>query len=739
MYQGAYPGHSGKPMQTIARQIKRSMKENGLKFSVVDPVMVGGAVTPLYEDGRWVPIKPTTDNAFGMAVVRWIIENEKYNEDFLTSPNYEAGKSKGFNGYTDASYLIIQDEKHENYRKKLRAEDLGLEVAEDEESFIVIDSSSKEPVKHTETNSGEILFEGPVKTQDGREINVKSSFLLLKESAEKYSLEDYSKECGVPVDRIVSIADEFTSHGTKASADGMGSTATSNGSDITHIHYILSGLVGSINKKGGVIKRRTSYKSVAPGPRYKLNQIPDGPKVGGMRISRTGLKYEDTSEYKNKVAKGQNPYPSKLPWHPVGSGSDNQAVFSIINKYPYEAKIVLNWMANPLLAVPAASRQDVVDEFKKTDIVPLIISCDCYMGEMTALADYIVPDTTPYESWGLANIEGNFSGKGTTVRWPVVEPATEKLADGRHISYETYLIDIAKELGLPGFGDQAILDMDDKLHPLNSREDFFLRGLANMAYDEEPVEDISKEDMEIQDLENILGQWEDCLRDEEWPKVMNVIAKGGRFEPHGSGFDGDDHIYAYTGPVNFYVEQFARGKNSQTGEYFSGVPGWNMEAFSDGTPVRDIFPEEEWPFKAANYKPKFRSISMMVNSPSLMDLSKHNYIEINSEDGKDLGIETMDEIKVIPATGGEFTGYALVRPGIARSTIGIAFGYGHWEYGAKDFTVDGEKKDKLENAEMGVHLTQLLDPQVKNGKFGISEASTGGPGRNGGAYKIEKL
>lgn len=729
-------------MQSIGRQITSSMKNNGIKFTVIDPVMAGGAVTPLYEDGKWLPIKTTTDNAFGMALIRWIIENDRHNVDFLSSPNLDAGISKGFNSWSDATQLIIQDPDHDNYKKKLRAEDLGLEVGEDEEDvFIVIDDSSKEAVRYDKTNTGDILYDGVVKTSDGKEIKVKTSFVILKESAFKYDLEEYSKGCGISVDKIVEIGNEFTSHGTQVSADGMGSTATANGSDISRIHYILSCLVGSINKKGGAIPRRISYKTIAPGPRYQVNAIPGKPDVKGMRISRTGVRYEDTSEYKNKLSKGQDPYPSKMPWHPVGSASDNQAIFSVINQYPYQAKILFNWMANPLLAVPAASRTDVIDKLKETSTVPLIISCDCYMGEMTALADYIIPDTTSYESWGLANIEGNFSGKGQTVRWPVVEPATEKLPDGRHVSFETYIIDIAKKLDLPGFGDKGFLDMDGNPLALNSREDYFLRGLANMAYDDDPIGDISDEEIKIQDLEGIREEWSDILKDEEWPKVLNIISRGGRFDHHGEGFDGDNHIHSYKGSVNIYGEAFALGRNSMTGEPFNGVPAWNRESFSDGTLVDDVFPVGEWPFKAANYKPKFRSISLLANSMSMRDLNKHNFIEINEEDASELGISNMDSVKVTPATGGDFTGYALVRPGIGKGNIGIAFGYGHWEYGAKDFTVGGETKDAIPNGDAGVHLMNLIDPQVKSdtGLFGISEASTGAPGRNGGAYKIEKV
>lgn len=738
IYNGAYPGHSGKPMQAIGRQMAERIANGDIKVSVVDPIMIGGAVTPLYDGIEWVPIKPATDAAFGMAMIRWIIENEKYNEEFLSSPNYDAAISKGYNGWCNASHLVIEDPNHPNYRKILRAQDIGIEVGEDEKDvFIVIDKNTQEPVRYDKTDTADILFNGKVKGPNGKEIAVKTAFVKLKESALQYSLEEYSNICNIPVEKIIVMAKEYSSHGSKVSIDGMGNTASANGSDAVMVHYTLLSLVGALNMKGGVITRRNSYKSTSTGPRYNLSTTPGAPKATGIVISRTGVKYENTSEYKNKVAKGENPYPSKLPWHPVGSASDSQAIFSIVNKYPYQAKIIFNWMANPLMAVPAAARKEVIEELKKPNVVPLIISCDCYMGEVTALADYVIPDTTPYESWGCANIEGNFSGKGTTVRWPVVEPATEKLPDGRHICYETYVIDIAKKIGLPGFGDNAITDANSNPLPLNSREDFYLRAIANIAYDGEPVSDITEEEIKMQDLESVKEQWSDILTEEEWPKVLKVLSRGGRFEEYGAGFDGDRSKYPYKGIINIYVEAFATSRNSTTGEFYSGVPGWRPEVFTDGTPLTDVFPESEWPFKAANRKPKFRSISMLTNSSSLRDICKHNFVEMNTEDAKALGIKTMDKVKVIPATGGEFVGYALVRPGIAKGTIGIAFGYGHWEYGTKEYEINGEKY-KLEDVERGVHLMNLFDPKV-NGLFSFSESSTGTANRNGGVFKVERI
>ncbi|WP_326911514.1 molybdopterin dinucleotide binding domain-containing protein [Sedimentibacter sp. MB31-C6] len=735
LFMGAFPGHSGKPMQAIARQSAKALNDGNVKITVVDPVMVGGAVNPLLKNSKWVPIVPTTDGAFGMAMIQYIIDNKKYDEKYLSSPNLEAAKEKGYNSWSNASHLVIVDESHKNYGKMLRAEDVGFIVPEDEkEPFMTIDKATGDAKFIKDVKEADIHFVGAVKG-----IKVKTAFVILKETADEHTLDEYAADCGIDKNTIIEIADDFTSHGMKSSVDTLGGTATSNGLDLAFIVNVLSTFVGSMNKKGGIFPRRYSYKGLTDGARYKLSTIEGKPANKALSLSRAGVSYESTDEYKLKVAKGDNPYPSRLPWHPVGSGSDNQMIFSMINKYPYSVKIFMNWMANPLLALPAAARKEVIETLKSPETVPLFISVDCYMGETTALADYIVPDTTPYESWGLANVEGNFSGKATTLRWPVVEPASMKLDDGRHASYEVFLVDVAKAIGVPGFGKDAITDVDGNKYDFNDAHEFYLKGVANLAYDGEAVDDISDEEIEMQDLETATSNWKDALgSEEEWKKVMNLLSRGGRFEDHGAGFDGDNRVFANTKCFSLYNEKLATSYNSITGEKFAyGTPAWNPQRFFNGELVSDVFAKEEWPFKAANYKPKFRSVSMLANSSSLKDINLGNKVEMNSEDAKALGISTGDKVKVTPATGGEFEGTALVREGIAKGTIGVAYGYGHWEYGAKSFTIEGKEQSDAERGH-GFHLIGITDPSIE-GIFGFSEVSTGGPSRNGGAYKVEKL
>ncbi|SEA39402.1 Molydopterin dinucleotide binding domain-containing protein [Desulfuromusa kysingii] len=743
LFLGEYPGNSGKPMQAIGRQASIESNDGKLKFTVVDPVMVGGAVSSVGKSADWIPIIPTTDNSFVMAVAQWIIVNHRYNAPYMSSPTFEAAKKKGFNSYTNSSYLVITDSEHKNYRRLLRAEDLGLAAPKKKkgkaEAFIVIDKATQKPVQITATAEADLFFKGELKDSNGKPIQVETAFSLLKKSVMQQPLAEYARDCGIPVEKIIEIAKNLTSHGTKASIEGMGNTTSATGMNIAKAFTLINAMLGNINKKGGVINRRLAYPSTSGGPRYDLKSIKGGPKKGGVNLGRNGI-YEKSTEYKNKVAAGQPAYPSRLPWHAKVTGADNQAVFSLINGYPYPAKILINWMSNPFFATPAAARKDVMDAFKNSDVIPLMISCDAFMGEMSAISDYIIPDTTQYESWGFPNMEGNFAGKYKGMRWPVVTPLTPKIDSKRHACFENYVIDVAKKIGIPGYGDKAITGSDKKTYPLNSPEDYFLRAAANTTYAGTPLPKLSAEEMQLQGLDEVIKPWKAALTEEEWPRVAFMMSRGGRYEPEGAGFDGDNHKYGYTGRVNIYAEEIATERNSITGKFYPGVITSEPERFADGRLLEDVFPKLQWPFKGVSYKAKLRSNSTLANSPILTSMSAGNYLEINPQDAAQQGFKDGDRVRIISATGATAEGILQVRSGVGTGVIAVAYGYGHWEYGVKKHHAGNRSFGGDAKRAKGVLLSglSLVDPTFKE-PFGYSDMATGSPARNGGAFRLEKI
>lgn len=155
---------------------------------------------------------------------------------------------------------------------------------------------------------------------------------------------------------------------------------------------------------------------------------------------------------------------------------------------------------------------------------------DPFINESSAFADYIVPDTVLYETWGATGPWAGYLTKVNSVRWPVVEPPQEKTPDGDPICMESFLIAVARRMGLPGFGDEAIPDADGNMHPLNHLEDWHLRVAANIAFDGDPVPDAPDEELALTGVERIGDKIKAVLKPEERRKVAYVLARGGRSE-----------------------------------------------------------------------------------------------------------------------------------------------------------------------------------------------------------------
>lgn len=435
-----------------------------------------------------------------------------------------------------------------------------------------------------------------------------------------------------------------------------------------------------------------------------------------MKISREGFSCEKTTEYKEKVDRGINPYPSRLPWHPVAYGLMGNVIPSMMAGYPYSAKILVNWQANPLYTTPGLYRNEVIEFLKDTKKLPLFISIDTVMGETTAYADYVIPDTTFFESWGVPSVWNALLTKVSASRWPVVESLTPKLQNGRVMCLETFLIDVAVRLGLPGFGDKAIPDAAGRLWPLHKREDFFLKVLTNVAFDEKPVPDVDPDDVKVAALDEVMKRFKDSLQREEWPKVGYVLARGGRFEDYSKGYRGDELNHQFSKILAIYSEKVGASRNSLTGDYFNGTAVWVPPAFSDNRPVVDeIYKPSEWPFEVISYKSRFRTNAALANVELLRDIKETNYIEISRVDAERLHIKSGDLVKVITPTK-EIQGEVKVRYGLMPGTMAIAFGYGHWQYGGRDYRV-GDKTvrgDSSRSKGVLINLLSLQDPSTRD-------------------------
>ena len=195
-----------------------------------------------------------------------------------------------------------------------------------------------------------------------------------------YAPEKVSAEVGVKPETIARIARETAAHDPAIAIVGDSATAQTNGLFSALAVNALNALLGSVGKPGGVLF---------------------APASG---------------------AKESSPSPQPL---------SSQLASSFV-----AAKVLLLYNANPVFAAPAAwGVQAAIDK------VPFIASFGSFIDETSALADLILPDHSPLESW-LDDVPPSGSAKPVV---SVAPPAMNPLHNTR--AMPDVLLDIAHQLG----------------------------------------------------------------------------------------------------------------------------------------------------------------------------------------------------------------------------------------------------------------------------------------------------
>lgn len=738
LFIGAAPAQSGNPFQRQGRELAeaRSRAENTFRYIVVSPVLPTSSSIAAGSGNRWQSVLPGTDLALVMGMLRWILENDAFNQDYVSQPHGDINNEQA--SWCNATHLLINDPKHPRYGQFLRGADLGWEQEEQANAFVVLDAQGQlHP--HTAVDKAEVFVQTEVETTQGS-VAVLSALSKLREQAQLQSLEEYGQRCGISPEVIIDIAREFTSHGTRAVADAHGGTMSGAGFYTAYAIAMLNTLVGNLNVQGGLILDAGPFGPFGPGPRYNFAQFEGKVTPKGVPLSRNRFPYEKTSEYKRHLEKGESPYPAKAPWYPLVGNLSSEMIASGANAYPYACKVWINHMSNPVYAV-AGFRNTVLDSIKDPTKIPLSISINPFFNETNVYADYIVPDTVTYESWGISAPWADVIAKSSTVRWPVVQARVEKTADGQDINLESFLFALALNLKLPGFGPGALKDKEGNRYDLMNAQDFYLRGIANIAYGMgRPVADAIPDDLTMTGVEQLQATLNARLKPEEIAKVAMVLTRGGRFDNTQDAWEGKRLKAKYAPALQIWNEDLAKIRHSMTGEQASGCPTWYPTRLADGTAMRTLYPEQDWPFLVCSYKSNLMS-SMSIAMDRLRQVHPHNPISINKNDAARLGIANGDEIR-ISTPGGSINGVALVRPGIKEGAIGVEHGFGHTELGAKSHLIDGVPTAHKTALSAGVNVNDLGlgDPSLQTGHENVwIDWVSGAVVRQGFPARIKKV
>ena len=695
---GTPPGQAGNPFKRQGKLLARARSEKNIKYTIVSPMQGNSDTIAVGSKSNWIPIIPGTDLAFVMGVLQVIINNKLYNEKYLKIPSAKAMKSLKDVSWTNSAHLIIQNK--EGFGKILK----------NGKTPLVLDESDNTLKSSNDVIQAVLDFRGSVEFK-GKTYSVQTAFHELATNANELSLEEYSKECRVSVAKMKEVAKEFTSHGRKASVDCHGGTMHTTGFYTAYAVMMIGAMVGNLNYKGGMSPGGGAYKDFV-GKKYNLFAYKGKSKVKRTRIDKTRMAYEKTNEYKEKKAKGINPYPAKDTWYPFTNALESEVITNSAKGYPYKLDVLLTFNSNFMYGTSGAENniKELISDPKKS--IPLFIAVDPFVNESSKYADYIVPDSVLYETWGVVHAWAGFQTKVNTLRFPTVKPRQEKFKNAEPIEMISFIIALGKKLGLPGFGDKAIKGQDGKWYPFNKAEDFYLRAFENIAMDAKPVPDASDEDIKLSGIEEYMPSLKKICGN-NWRKTAYVMARGGRYQDIDESYKGKFLSHKYNKPIQVYNETVAMSRNSITGKRRSGTIKYYKQRVVGGETFEKLYPKEKFPLTAFAYKSNVLA-TPNTSSHLLKQIKYTTYVDINPKTAEKYGLKHGDFVKV-SSNDGNTEGYLRFRNGVHPDTIGVEQGDGRRGEGAVDIEINGKVFKGKISRRTGVFYNKigLKDPSRK--------------------------
>lgn len=675
IYEALQPG-----INTYGALVANRYSAGKTRFTIIDPRATHAST----HAEEWIAVTPGQDGAFAMGLIRWIIDNNRFNAEYLTASNVKSAEKIGHGSYSNATHLVIVDASHINYRRFLRMSDLDPALSGDPgQAFVVLDQDSS-PQPFDTLDHAELDRDTTVSDMTGKTIRVKTAFRLLKEECWKHSLYDYARLAGVERMAIERVAREFTSHGTRAAVcqyHGAGNYA--GGVPAAYAIALLNVLIGSIDRKGGYLKGGGGAAPWNVGD-FDLKTFAGQRKAQGVMLSREKASYETSSEFKKKKSEGGSGYPAKRPWFPFTLGGLCVETLSGIDQmYPYSCKILFSYFFNPIYSIPGGRR--FVSTLQDEEKVPLHVSIDIGVNESNLYADYIVPDIT-YPEGHYAFLTPHAPAlKFTAVRTPAIRPLTGSTNDNRPYCLETLLIDLAVASGLPGFGPDVIPGKDGRTHALLQGEDYYLRGIVNLA-EGAKIAEASTQEIAFVEKNYPVAEFKKLLDGPQWRKACRVLARGGVFSHrYEDGFDEEKHRNGIK-KVALYNEDLAASRHFMTGEHFPGTATYYPPV--DGTGNNLAYVDREFPYILVTHKMNLHAQSRTTSHRWSMEVFPENYVVIHESDAMREGIKNSDLVRLISHSHPQgVVGRAKVSTLVKAGCVAVSFHYGHTQMGASSLPI----------------------------------------------------
>jgi len=511
---------------------------------------------------------------------------------------------------------------------------------------------------------------------------------------------------GVDMDQIVRVA-----RGMAAVAPnvcvwmGPGAAMHARGAYSGMAVHALGGLVGGIDNKGGSLQ-------TAKIPVNKLNK--DILKKYQDDLAKKHSKLEKIDQ------RGRLELPAISKGKSGGGVSTNNAATGIVNKDPYDIKVLVGYMNNFVFSCNGTDRWE-----KALASVPFTVHLTTNSSEFTAFADIVLPCTVnKYERFGFVKTKANRFATCTLLQ-PVVDPIWDVIVDETEFPF--LVAEKLKERGFSNLHDclvEMYSDPETGKKPANSKEftEFALKYYTKPLWD-------GKKDTHGDKIKG----WADMRKRGMWNSEPYKYKShwGGKFKTASKKFE-------------FYSETLKKALGKHAKKHHVDIDTVleksNYTARGELAFVPHYEPplrhgsEKDYPLVFIDYKSRLNAEGRSANCPWYYefkhvdpgDVGNQDTLRINPIDAAKYGIKDGDKVRLSSiAANGECV--ARVWEGVRPGTVSKSYGQGHWAYG-KTAAVDFDKSESR-----GVNNNTIIPWEL--------ERLSGSNARNGGhaAVRVEKI
>lgn len=423
----------------------------------------------------------------------------------------------------------------------------------------------------------------------------------LKKTVLTRTVQQYAEAAGLPSETVMKLARFLSEEGARSAViPGRGILGQPNGLEIAKVVLTLNLMVGSAPGSGGLVRRNDEFLQKA-----------ESKLLGEKARTTTAARY----------------------------GA------------PVTALIL--WNADPVYEDPQAAD----GYFRDREKVPLSVAIASEITETTALADYILPETTYLERWDICQFPPSVTKPGIGVRSPVV--GRFDAGSGKYYPIvpesrpmEEIVFHLGAELALPRFER-------DSNGQLKTAWNYYKEALAGL------LESMRESGFPISGSEKDLAM---------------VVERGGVFAP--------DRMQTGTKPTGRAGHEYKPPR---------------IEAASEKPAAAD-----EGLILVTYSLPFHRSPAAGLNS-WLLEVLPENKVFINAADARKRNIDDLDPVLIESLDGKtRLQSKAQVVPGIRPGVVALANGFGYTQSGARPQIIDGVQGEADKPRGAGISPASLI-------------------------------